>query len=83
MPSYGLSIWAEKAADPVASGQRAPDLQAKLDDLRGKDQVIEVQVFPRHHDIVLTKNWETKMYTPPVPPDHIHPTKETPHERPA
>lgn len=55
----------EKAATLIQVDSER-DLQAKQEDLRTKDQVIEVQVFPRHHDIVLTKNWETKMYTPPL-----------------
>lgn len=55
----------EKAATLIQVDSER-DLQAKQEDLRGKDQVIEVQVFPRHHDIVLTKTWETKMYTPPL-----------------
>jgi hypothetical protein len=40
------------------------DLRAKLADLQNKDQVTEIQVYPRHHDVVLTKKWETQMYQP-------------------
>lgn len=56
---------ADKSATLIeVSNER--DLQSKVNELQGKDQVVSIQVFPRNHDIVLTKQWEKRVYSPPV-----------------
>jgi hypothetical protein len=56
---------AEKASQLIeVDSERA--LQQKLLELKGKDQVQKVSIYPCHHHVVLTKEWKEELYVTPA-----------------